>query len=80
MEAVLTRTQQAQQARAKHRHDLRTLTYVILDEANGGVIRNLNHQGVAVQAVAAVRRCAWWRDPSSWRWPTTSAITARTTS
>jgi hypothetical protein len=52
MEAVSSR---AQQARANHRHDLRTLTYVILDEANGGVIRNLNHQGVAVQAVAALR-------------------------
>jgi PilZ domain-containing protein len=52
MEAVLPR---AQHARANHRHDLRTLTYVILDEANGGVIRNLSHQGVAVQAVAALR-------------------------
>ena len=45
----------ARQARANHRHDLRTLTYVVLDEANGGIIRNLNHQGVAVQAVAALR-------------------------
>ena len=45
----------AQQARARHRHDLRTLTYVVLDEANGGIVRNLNHEGVAVQAVAALR-------------------------
>src|SRR4030081_858718 len=45
----------ARKARAHHRHDLRTLTYVVLDEANGGIIRNLNHQGVAVQAVAALR-------------------------
>ena len=52
MEAVSPR---AQPARTHHRHDLRTLTYVILDEANGGVIRNLSHQGVAVQAVAALR-------------------------
>jgi len=48
-------TSLARQARAHHRHDLRTLTYVVLDEANGGIIRNLNHQGVAVQAVAALR-------------------------
>lgn len=31
------------------------MTYVVLDEGNGGVIRNLSHQGVAVQAVAALR-------------------------
>ena len=43
------------QARAKHRHELRTLTYVTLDEANGGIVRNLNHEGIAVQAVAALR-------------------------
>lgn len=44
------------QARTHYRHELRTLTYVILDEGNGGVIRNLNHEGVAVQAVAPLRR------------------------
>src|ERR1022692_1018144 len=43
------------QARSHYRHELRTLTYVTLDDANGGIIRNLNHEGVAVQAVAAVR-------------------------
>ncbi len=43
------------QARAKHRHELRTLTYVTLDQANGGVIRNLSHEGIGVQAVAAPR-------------------------
>jgi PilZ domain-containing protein len=48
-------TSPARKARANHRHDLRTLTYVVLDEANGGIIRNLNHEGVAVQAVAALR-------------------------
>ena len=42
-------------ARAKHRHELRALTYVTLDQANGGIIRNLNHEGVGVQAVGAVR-------------------------
>jgi len=45
----------ARQARAKHRHELRTLTYVTLDRANGGIVRNLNHQGIGVQTVAAVR-------------------------
>lgn len=43
------------QARARHRHELRTLTYVTLDQANGGIVRNLTHDGIAVQAVAAVR-------------------------
>ena len=41
--------------RAKHRHELRTLTYVTLDQANGGIVRNLSHEGIAVQAVAALR-------------------------
>jgi hypothetical protein len=41
--------------RARHRHDLHTLTYVVLDQANGGIVRNINHEGIAVQAVAAVR-------------------------
>jgi hypothetical protein len=45
----------ARQARPHHRHDLRTLTYVVLDEANGGIVRNLSHQGIGVQAVAALR-------------------------
>ena len=45
----------ARHARAQYRHELRTLTYVTLDDANGGIIRNLNHEGVAVQAVAALR-------------------------
>jgi hypothetical protein len=43
------------QARAQHRHELRTLTYVTLDQANGGVVRNLTHEGMGLQAVAAVR-------------------------
>jgi hypothetical protein len=43
------------QARAKYRHDLRTLTYVTLDQGNGGVVRNLSHEGMGVQAVAALR-------------------------
>jgi|SRR5271165_2077702 len=42
-------------ARTHYRHELRTLTYVTIDEANGGIIRNLNRDGVAVQAVAPLR-------------------------
>lgn len=45
----------ARPARARHRHELRTLTYVTLDQANGGVIRNLSRDGIAAQVVAAVR-------------------------
>jgi hypothetical protein len=45
----------ARQARTHYRHELRTLTYVTLDAANGGIVRNLNREGVAVQAVAALR-------------------------
>jgi hypothetical protein len=48
-------TSPARQARAKHRHELRALTYVTLDQANGGIVRNLNHEGVGLQVVAAVR-------------------------
>jgi hypothetical protein len=45
----------ARQARAKHRHELRSLTYVTLDQGNGGIVRNVSHEGIGVQAVAAVR-------------------------
>lgn len=45
----------ARQARAQHRHELRTLTYVTLDQANGGIVRNLTNTGIGVQVVAAVR-------------------------
>jgi hypothetical protein len=46
----------ARQSRTHYRHELRTLTYVTLDETNGGIIRNLNHDGVAVQAVGVLRQ------------------------
>jgi hypothetical protein len=46
----------ARQARTHYRHELRTLAYVTLDAANGGIIRNLNSEGVAVQAVAPLRQ------------------------
>lgn len=42
-------------AQAYYRHELHTLTYVTIDDANGGILRNINHEGVAVQAVAALR-------------------------
>ncbi len=45
----------ARQVRGQHRHELRTLTYVTLDQANGGIVRNLTHDGMGVQVVAAVR-------------------------
>src|SRR5690348_545350 len=48
-------TSPARQARAQHRHELRTLAYVTLDQANGGIVRNLTHEGIGVQVVAAVR-------------------------
>jgi hypothetical protein len=46
----------ARQPRIHYRHELRTLTYVTLDEANGGIVRNLNNDGMAVQAVAPLRQ------------------------
>lgn len=45
----------ARQARAKRRHELRTLTYVMFDQANGGVVRNVSDDGIGVQVVTAVR-------------------------
>lgn len=45
----------ARQTRTHHRHELRTLTYVTLDQANGGIVRNLTADGIGVQAVAALR-------------------------
>lgn len=48
-------TSSARETRSRHRHELRTVTYVTLDQGNGGIIRNLTHDGIAVQVVAAVR-------------------------
>lgn len=44
----------ARQARARYRHEIRALTYVMLDQANGGIVRNLTHKGMGVKAVAGV--------------------------
>ncbi|MGD0760994.1 MAG: PilZ domain-containing protein [Candidatus Sulfotelmatobacter sp.] len=52
MHAASTSTRRA---RAQHRQNLHTLTYVTLDEANGGIVRNLNHEGIAIQAVGPLR-------------------------
>ena len=45
----------ARQARARHRHELHTLIYVTVDQANGGIVRDISHEGIGVQVVAAVR-------------------------
>jgi hypothetical protein len=42
------------QLRGQHRHELRTLTYLTLEQANGGIVRNLNQNGLGAQMVAAV--------------------------
>jgi PilZ domain len=51
MDAGLSR---ARDARAQHRHELRTLTYVTLDQGNGGVVRNLTSEGMRLQVIAPV--------------------------
>ncbi len=45
----------ARQTRSQHRHQLRSLTYACLEQANGGIVRDINHFGVGLQVVAAVR-------------------------
>lgn len=45
----------AREARRRHRHGIRALTYVTLDHGNGGILLNLTRNGVAVQCVASVR-------------------------
>jgi hypothetical protein len=45
----------ALQPRSQYRYELRSLTYVTLDDSNHGVIRNLSHQGVMVQALTPLR-------------------------
>jgi len=43
------------QAQTWHRHDLRTLTYLTIEQANGGIVRNISQQGIGVQLMAPVR-------------------------
>ncbi|HTZ84140.1 MAG TPA: PilZ domain-containing protein [Candidatus Acidoferrales bacterium] len=52
MDAALFSTRQA---RAQHRHELRSLTYLTLDDTNGGVVRNLAPGGIGAQILAPVR-------------------------
>jgi hypothetical protein len=47
-------TSTERQLREQHRHELRTLTYLTLEQANGGIVRNLNQHGLGAQMVAAV--------------------------
>jgi PilZ domain len=51
MDAGLSR---ARDSRAQHRHELRSLTYVTLDQANGGIVRNLTSEGMRLQVIAPV--------------------------
>jgi hypothetical protein len=51
MDAGLSR---ARDARAQPRHELRTLTYVTLDQGNGGIVRNLTSEGMRLQVIAPV--------------------------
>jgi len=48
-------TSPARETRVRHRHLLRTLTYVIVEHANGGIVRDINHEGIGMQVVGAVR-------------------------
>jgi PilZ domain len=41
--------------RRQPRYTLRTLSYVKLDQANGGIVRDVTESGIAIQAVAALR-------------------------
>lgn len=47
-------TSTERQLRAEHRHELRTLSYLTLENANGGIVRNLNQHGLGAQMVAAL--------------------------
>jgi PilZ domain/RDD family len=44
----------ARHARLHYRHTLRTLNYVTLGASNGGIIRNLNSKGMAMQALSSL--------------------------
>lgn len=41
--------------RRHYRHQIRTLVYVNLDQANGGILRNVSEHGVAIQTLAPLR-------------------------
>jgi PilZ domain len=56
VESMQSQSFPARGVNRQYRHELHTLTYVTLDAANGGIVRNLSQDGVAVQAVAALRQ------------------------
>jgi hypothetical protein len=45
----------ARETRTGHRHGLRSLIYVTVDQGNGGIVLNISHHGMALQTVGAVR-------------------------
>lgn len=45
----------ARPVRTQYRHELRTLTYLTLDDGNGGVVRNLSHDGATLQVVSRLQ-------------------------
>jgi hypothetical protein len=48
-------TRLGEKQRLHYRHPIRSLVYVTLEEGNGGIIRNLSEDGVAIQAVAPLQ-------------------------
>lgn len=52
---MLQETFPARPVRSQYRHELRTLTYLTLDDGNGGIVRNLNHDGAALQVVSPLQ-------------------------
>lgn len=48
-------TAPAQETRSQYRHELRTLVYACVEQANGGIVRDISDQGIGLQVVAAVR-------------------------
>src|ERR1700757_5503517 len=53
--AATRATEPSSTKRLHYRHQVQSLVYVRLDEGNGGIIRNLSQDGVAIQAVGALR-------------------------
>jgi hypothetical protein len=45
----------ARELRAEHRHELRTLTYLTVNHATGGVVRNVNQKGISAQMLTSLR-------------------------
>lgn len=42
--------------RRRYRYEVHSLSYINIDDDNGGIIRNLNEAGLCVQSVAALRK------------------------